>query len=404
MKFEPCTTPLDKSPVVCVVGGGNAAHAMIALFGSRGITATWWAPFQDEAERLRKNMEGTSGITGDFAKECHPSGNVVGAPSVVSKDPKDVVPQADVIILPLPSFAYAQVLEDLKPHLRKGQYVGVTPGQGGFDWTARIVLGDKFNDIVIFSIQPMPFNCRITEFGKGVHVQTLKKNYKIGVIPNTDPDVIQRALKINVTLFGGSADYCGHFINCSLYPMNAIIHPQRIYRLLAISGWQPGQVLKENPLFYEEMDVESTDLMEQVNKELIAAAKALDAKRPDMHVEVPMILDFLSFAYDFPADNLKTFFSENPAYAGFRSPYKAVEGGFVPDFTNRYFTEDIPLGLCLYKGVADLVDVETPMMDKVITYMQGHMGKEYVKDGKLIGKDVGETTAPQRFGLTVESL
>lgn len=33
------------------------------------------------------------------------------------------------------------------------------------------------------------------------------------------------------------------------------------------------------------------------------------------------------------------------------------------------------------------------------------MGKEYVVDGKLVGKDVGETSAPQRWGITtVEEL
>lgn len=32
-------------------------------------------------------------------------------------------------------------------------------------------------------------------------------------------------------------------------------------------------------------------------------------------------------------------------------------------------------------------------------YCQKYMKKEYVVDGKLVGKDVGETTAPQRFGI-----
>jgi hypothetical protein len=27
------------------------------------------------------------------------------------------------------------------------------------------------------------------------------------------------------------------------------------------------------------------------------------------------------------------------------------------------------------------------------------MGKEYIKNGKLAGKDVGETKSPQRFGI-----
>ena len=221
---------------------------------------------------------------------------------------------------------------------------------------------------------------------------------------NNDPELIKKVEEINSALFGGITDYCGHFINCSLYPLNAIIHPQRLYSLLALGGWEPGKVLKENPLFYEEVDDSSVECMQKVNEELVAAAKAVDKLRPDLHLNVPYIFDFLQKAYDWPSEDLKSFFTTNPAYKGFRCPFKAVEGGFEPDFTNRYFTEDIPLGLCLYKGFADLAGVETPFMNKVIMFMQKHMGKEYVKDGKLQGRDVGETTAPQRFGLTLDTL
>ena len=58
-------------------------------------------------------------------------------------------------------------------------------------------------------------------------------------------------------------------------------------------------------------------------------------------------------------------------------------GEWVPDFTNRYFTEDIPEGFCMYKGIADLAGVETPTIDLILGFFQNFMGKEYLKDGKL---------------------
>ncbi|NOR40102.1 MAG: hypothetical protein GQ537_02700 [Gammaproteobacteria bacterium] len=83
------------------------------------------------------------------------------------------------------------------------------------------------------------------------------------------------------------------------------------------------------------------------------------------------------------------------------SPFKKVTNGngWEPDFSNRYFTEDIPLGLCIYKGVADIAGVNTPVIDTVISWAQGHMGKEYILNGTLSGRDVSETNAPQRFGI-----
>ena len=39
-------------------------------------------------------------------------------------------------------------------------------------------------------------------------------------------------------------------------------------------------------------------------------------------------------------------------------------------------------------------------MDMVIYWAQKGMGKEYIIDGKLTGKDVASSNAPQRFGVT----
>ena len=142
---------------ICIVGGGNAAHTLAALFPYKGHETYVFASYADEAERLKKGCDEQGGIIANFAAENTPSGEVKGTPKVISKDAADVVPQADVLILPLPSFAYSPVLKSLKPHLRQGQFIGVTPGQGGFDWVAREELGELAKSITFFAVMPMPF-------------------------------------------------------------------------------------------------------------------------------------------------------------------------------------------------------------------------------------------------------
>jgi hypothetical protein len=382
---------------VCIVGGGNAAHALAALLPSRGIRTVWYASYGDEAEKINAELVKYQTISATFAPHHTPSGLVQGRPEIVSANAKDVIPTSDVLLLPVPSFAYASILYQIRDHIQKGTFIGVTPGQGGFEWIAQEILGASLcAEITFFAIMPMPFNCRITEFGHSVAVQTYKKHYRIGVVPESKKE---EALAINRALFG-ETEFVGHFINCTLYPINAIIHPQRLYRLW--KEWTPSSPpLKENPLFYESMDEESTMYMDKVNKELIQVCEALTAQ--GMEAKVPHILDFLRWVYpDVPGENLVEIFALNDAYKGFRCPLKKAEDGvgWIPDFENRYFTEDIPFGLCIYKGISDIVNVSTPMMDTVLTWAQTHMGKEYVVDGKLQGKHVGETTAPQRFGMT----
>ena len=90
------------------------------------------------------------------------------------------------------------------------------------------------------------------------------------------------------------------------------------------------------------------------------------------------------------------------AYTGLKLPMKKVddkEDRLVPDFGNRYFTEDCPFGLAVLRGIAEVAGVETPTMDKVLSWMQSKMGREYLKDGKLAGKDVSSTRSPQKYGL-----
>jgi len=387
---------------ICIIGGGNAAHALAAFLPSRGIRTVWYTPYGDEADRLNIALTQHGKIHASFAPHNLPRGSVEGRPAIVSANASDVIPESDVILLPVPSFAYAPILLKIKDYLREGTFMGVTPGQGGFDWIAREILGPRlFSAITAFAILPMPFNCRITEFGHAVAVQTFKKHYRIGVVPEYRKD---QALAITRSLFG-ETEFVGNFINCTLYPINAIIHPQRLYRLC--KNWtSDGPPLNENPLFYETMDDESTAYMDQANQELITICRALTAQ--GLEAEVPHIFDFLRWVYPkVAATSLSELFTNNDAYIGFRCPFKRTQDGdgWIPDFESRYFTEDIPFGLCIYKGLADIVNVPTPMIDQVLEWAQRNMGKEYIVEGRLQGKHVSETTAPQRFGInTVEDL
>jgi len=50
------------------------------------------------------------------------------------------------------------------------------------------------------------------------------------------------------------------------------------------------------------------------------------------------------------------------------------------------------------RGIAELAGVPTPHMDDVIMWCQQVMGKEFLVDGKLCGKDLGITRSPQVYG------
>merc|ERR1712087_691514 len=90
----------------------------------------------------------------------------------------------------------------------------------------------------------------------------------------------------------------------------------------------------------------------------------------------------------------------NKAYDGLTHPCKEQEGKYMPDLKYRYLSEDVPTGLCFAKGLAEILKIPTPTIDKVLDWAQGCIGLEILVNGKLTGKDLNQTRAPQGVGIT----
>jgi hypothetical protein len=362
-----------------------------------------FADFGDEAERLLNGCMVNGGI--EILDRCDPQNKKTykGTPTAISKDASKVVPQADYLILALPSFAIRNVLKGVKPHLKDGSIVYIMPGQGGPDFVAKDVLGEeiKSGKTTMAGVIPMPLNCRITEWGKKVELAALKDTYDLASVPAGN--AAKASKELSALMDGRPVNPIGNYVGIGLHCSNPNLHPGRLYSMW--KDYKEGKVYPENKLFYETWDDDSTDWLMKINDERLKIWKTIVENYPGTGEvnEVPDMFTYIKKIYGAQVKEHSTFTSAIrtcDGYKGFRCPMKAVEGGFVPDFKNRYFTEDIPEGVCMYKGIADLAGVETPVMDEIVGFFQTFMGKEYIKNGKLIGKDVKETKSPQAFGIT----
>ena len=54
---------------------------------------------------------------------------------------------------------------------------------------------------------------------------------------------------------------------------------------------------------------------------------------------------------------------------------KAVEGGYQPDFSSRYFREDFPYGLAIIHRLAHQHGVEVPHIDNVYEWGMRQLSK-----------------------------
>ncbi|MBV8943554.1 MAG: NAD/NADP octopine/nopaline dehydrogenase family protein, partial [Solirubrobacterales bacterium] len=78
-------------------------------------------------------------------------------------------------------------------------------------------------------------------------------------------------------------------------------------------------------------------------------------------------------------------------------------GRFVPEFQHRYLSEDVPFGLVVTRALAEIADVETPLIDEVITWAQSVLQKTYLVDGELRGRDAERVPIPQNHGVVTVS-
>jgi len=239
------------------------------------------------------------------------------------------------------------------------------------------------------------------DYGKGVDLAAFKDKFDLAAFPGKDGPKCGQLLS---DILGKPVNVGGNMAALHLLGANANIHPARIFGLWG--DWDGKTPYAENPLFYETWDDKSAELAEGVSNERCAVWKEI-VKRSSQgkDTDVPELKEYIFSLYGkqiADPSTTKGVFATNDGYKGFKCPMKEVEGGWVPDFKNRYFSEDFPDSFAIYKGLADLVDVSTPTIDRCFLWAQPYMEKEYItgEEGKakLNGKDAGETKAPQSYG------
>mmetsp|Transcript_4417 Transcript_4417/g.6046 ORF Transcript_4417/g.6046 Transcript_4417/m.6046 type:complete len:408 (-) Transcript_4417:181-1404(-) len=390
---------------VLLCGGGNAIHVLTSIVGSKDdYEVSILSTFPGEAKRLG------DAIPEEGIKCLNDLGDdVYGKPVKVSDDPAEVVPSADIVIFALPSFTHGFYLAALAPHLKPGVILGAMPGEGGFDLTARHFLGDEFvRGCDLFALETLPWACRILEYGKTVEDLGTKKEIDVVITPK-EGDTVEGVAGTLQNMIGRLPvlQPAANFLAVTMMNINSVWHPTISYGFYR-SNPVPADGFDEPPLFYQGADEYTGEKLDKVSNEVLELKGVLEKRYPSLdlkdchHVSEWMLRSYGDDIGD--KSSIYKMLITNKGYRGLTHPMieKEIDGKkkYFPNYKYRYFTEDIPCGLIVTRGIAEMAGVATPHMDDVIMWCQEVMGKEYLKDGKLAGKDLGETRAPQHYGFT----
>ena len=321
---------------ICICGGGNLGHVCAGFLANRGHHVSI---LTTKRERWSSEIEIVA-----------PDGDFVGKMASVSSEPGEVIPRAEMILICLPGFAIHDELVKIKPHLSKSCTVGTVVSSTGFFFEAFKVLP---KDNTLFGFQRVPFISRTIEYGQKAELKGYKETLSVAIEQTDDKEPIRQQLE---QLFEKPVTLLDSYYEVSLSNSNPLLHPSRLYTMW--KDWEPGIVYPRNPQFYAEWTLEASALLIQMDEEFQPLLKVLGLK-PGC---IPTVLDYYEST---DAKSLTNKLHNIKAFQGINSPMKEVPGGFIPDFSSRYFTEDFPYGMRFIIETAQKQNVDIPTIKEV---------------------------------------
>ena len=322
---------------VSIIGGGNIAHSLSILLGKN-----------NEVVVLTNNYTKWNQTIIEINTNCSVSNGTV----IVSNCFEKYIPISDIIIITVPAFAKESIIQKIKPHFNKKTWIGAFPGGPHFDLLVKMYLG---NDTKFFASQRVPFISRIIEYGYSVLTHP-KDEIHIAFTKRHDESELINWMKDNLHI---RIEKLSSFLQVTISNSNPILHPARLYTLFM--NYNLGHIYNKEYLFYEEWNDLASDILIEMDKELHKVIEILDIKDLKLNTITK------HYGVDSVLSMTNKITSIN-SFKGIKAPMVEVENGFIPDFDNRYFTEDFSFGLLVIKDFADLFSIQTPIIDKIINW------------------------------------
>jgi hypothetical protein len=389
---------------VLVCGSGSGAHVLAAVISARPNVELCVLTLNAVRAQEWNNAMSWHRLTLSAA-----AGSVamIANPFTVTGDAASAARGADIVIISMPAFMHQTYLTALAPHLEEGCIIVGVPGQSGFDFDIRQSLGPRLSTSVVINFESLPWICRTDEFARSATILGRKERLVGAMRGDVRRARVEDPLAHLQYLLGAPPQLIvtGHPLGITLRSPNAYSHPPIMFSRWR--GWN-GSAVDHPPLFYQGVDEETADLLDRVSKEVVEISRAIMADHPEVDLSqvIPMY-DWDLGCYGGDIDdktNLMTALRTNCGYKGIEHPMLRVRGGYVPDFSHRFMAEDVPFGLVVVRGIAELAGVSTPAIDEVLLWCQERMGKEYLVRSRLAGRDVDSTRCPQRYGFTMRDI
>lgn len=330
---------------ITVCGGGNGSHAMAGDLANRGYNVTLF-----EHARFKQNIEKVlTTRTIELTDEIEATVML----DQVTLDAKNAVKDAEVIILPIPTYAQEPFFDLMLPFLHEDQKVIATTGNLG-----SIVLGNSLKDrgikgLLVGETSTLPYIARMAGPGK-VRVIKDKKLFYGSAFP---ADQNHEFIELVNSIYKNAATSTKDVVETALNNLNPVAHPVGL--LLNAGSIESAQMSESDYYLYRE----------GISPSVAGVIEAVERERLN-------VVDALGYT-------AKHLAGEDTVYNVLHDP-RLLDSVGPNRIDDRYLTEDVPYGLVPLSGLAKLVGKKTPVIDALVVMASALMGIEYWTEGRSL--------------------
>ncbi|MFW8637353.1 NAD/NADP octopine/nopaline dehydrogenase family protein [Cribrihabitans pelagius] len=350
---------------VTICGGGQTGHLYAVLFRQRpDITVSVLTGSPELAEGWAQGDGVWQAVTAD--------GRTLGArPDYAGTDAGEALRDTDMVIVTQPAQARPTLMRQIRAHLPadKPVYLGAIPGACGFDWLAENALAGLGN-VVIWGMKDVPHTAFGLVPGRMVRMGG-SKSQLFAALHRRESAAARAALSgMLARLFDAPVTMLNDFLEITLTPGNALMHPAVLYGLIG-----PGAPWQDKPFdqpvcWWSDCPRASAELLEACDAENQRIRDAATARLGTDLSSVKPLRQELIEAYGGQIEDGRTMYAllrTNRAYGGIQAPLvpNPNGAGLVIDRESRAFHEDIAFGQALLVTMAARLNVAVPAITKI---------------------------------------
>lgn len=339
---------------IAIIGSGNAGCAHAAKLAKDGHGVRILKTSHAMHDLNYEVMSRRGGIT-----LVDLDGTVQFVPlRVITRDPERALAGAEVSLVLVQTTYQEQVARLICPHIEGLKMLLIIPGYMGSLYFKRL-LADRVD--IIAEGESTPYDARILGDGE---VKILYKNVR-NALAFMDPEMAEEGLETALRLVDTYGYTRRHIVESALHNPNLIVHTVGAILSASRIEYSGGEFW----MYKEAFTPSIWNLVEQLDSEKISILTSLGCE-PLRYLEACRFRNEVDLSVN--------------AYDVFRS-YAATGGPKGPATVNtRFIYEDVPMGLGLMSSLGDMLGIETPTCDALITLGGGLLKRNFWSERRTI--------------------